>query len=194
MNLQTLGSSFGSKVHLSRYFPLAVLIPLLLLSALSALAQEKLPAPPALRTLHSVVYIREGERQCHSETGECIGYATSMCIGMIFKIHSSTVAGDYSMRITAGKKPVQVVDGFSPYPTGWFNIAEWRTQQAPHISGGIFSMDTWGGGDFGTLANYNLCGLARDQTVKIRFRAIDYRENSPYKYGEKTDVIIVEIN
>lgn len=176
-----------------RCFPLAVLILLLCLSALPALAQERLPAPPALRTMYSVVYIREGEQECHQETGECIGYATSMCIGMIFKIHSSTVAGDYSMRITAGKNPVKVVDGFAQYPTAWFNIAEWRTQQAPHISGGIFVMDTWVSGDFGTHAGYNLCGFASDQTVKIRFRAIDSRENSPYKYGEKTDVFSVEI-
>lgn len=178
---------------LTRCFPVAALFLLMSLLALPALAQERLPAPPALRTMFSVIYIREGEQECHQETGECIGYAASKCIGMMFKIHSGTVASDYSMRITAGKNPVKVLDGFAQYPTGWFNIAEWRMDQAPHISGGIFVMDTWVGGDSGTYANYNLCGFADNQTVKIRFRAIDSRENSPYKYGEKTDVIIVEI-
>lgn len=178
---------------LTRCFPLAALILLLCVCALPALAQERLPAPPAVRTMYSVVYGREGNLECHSESGECIGYEASKCIGMMFKINSGTVASDYSMRITSGKNPVKIVDGFSPYPTSWFNIAEWRVNQAPHISGGIFLMDTWHGGDNGTHANYNLCGLASGQSVKIRFRVIDNREDSPYRYGEKTDVIKVEI-
>ncbi len=177
---------------LTRHFPLAVLILLLCVGTLPALAQERLPAPPAVRTMYSVVYGREGNLECHAESGECIGYEASKCIGMIFKIHSGTQASNYSMRISSGKNPVKIVDGFAPYPKGWFNIAEWRTEQAPHISGGIFIMDTYSSADYGTHAAYDICGLDDGQTVKIRFRVRDNREDSPYKYGDKTDVISFE--
>ncbi len=178
----------------TRFFPIVALLLLMSLCALPALAQDKLPAPPALRTLYSVVYGRNGYQECHEESGECTGYNASKCVGVTFRINAKTVAGDYSMRIWTGKnKPVRIEAGFVPYPTGWFDIAEWRVTQAPHISGGIFTMETWPSLDFGVYATYDICGLVESQTIKMRFRARDNRENSPYRYGEKTGLITVTI-
>ncbi len=195
MILQPNARTFVSgRLLLTRYFPTVALILLMCLVASPSLAQERLPAPPAVRTMYSVVYGREGHEECHKESGECIGYVASKCIGLTFKILSGTQASDYSLRIWSGKKkPAKVEAGFVPYSTRWFNITEWRVDQAPHISGGIFVMETWPSLDYGTYATYDICGFANDQTVNMMFRAIDSREDSPYKYGAKTQVITVEL-
>ncbi len=180
----------GGSCSFKRFFPLVALMLLVGVSALPALAQERLPAPAPQEFIHGVSD-KDGAHQCHQESGECITYDASKCIGVSFSAIAGVNLRDYAIRLWNGKNRVSVVAGYDRYPKKWFNPWEWHKDQSPEIGGGISPIGDWP--DSGNHVEFTICGLASGQTVKLKFRAEDARENSQYKYGEKTDGVKVKL-
>ncbi len=174
----------------TRLLPIVTLLLLVGVSALPALAQERLPAPAPQTFVHGV-NDKAGGRQCDPETGECISYDASKCIDVSFTAIDGVNLRDYAIRLWYGKNQAGVVAGYDRYPKKWFNPWDWHKTQSPEIGGGITPIGDWP--DSGNYVEFTLCGLASGQTVKLKFRAEDARENSQYKYGEKTKGIKVKL-
>lgn len=175
---------------IARLFPLVVLMLLVGVSALPALAQERLPAPAPQTFIHGVNNDAGGQ-QCHQESGECITYDASKCIDVSFSAIDGVNLRDYAIRLWSGKNKAAVVAGYDRYPKKWFNPYDWHNNQSPEIGGGITPIGDWP--DSGNFVEFTICGLASGQTVKLKFRAEDARENSQYKYGEKTEGVKVKL-
>ncbi len=178
------------KLLFKRFFPIVALMLLVGVSALPAFAQERLPAPAAQTFVHGVKD-KAGNQQCHQESVECLSYDASKCIDVSFRAIAGVNLRDYAIRLWNGKKQVAVVAGYDRYPKKWFNPSEWHQNQSPEIGGGISPIGDWP--DSGNQIEFSICGLASGQTVKLKFRAEDARENSQYKYGEKTKGIKVKL-
>ncbi len=129
--------------------------------------------------------------QCDQESGQCISYDASKCIGVSFSGIDGVNLRDYAIRLWNGNNQVAVVAGYARYPKKWFNPWDWHRNQSPEIGGGISPIGDWPDG--GNHVEFTICGLASGQTVKLKFRAMDTRENSQYKYGEKTDGVKVKL-
>lgn len=68
---------------------------------------------------------------------------------------------------------------------------EFNDHYMPFVGGGIIPRGKWPGG--GDLVQFNMCGLAPGQKLRLMFRAQDVRADSPYKYGAKTKTIKVSV-
>ena len=194
-------SGGGRRVVYRSLFSIGALVLFALLSALPSFAQDRYPtieerlaAPEKNQEYVKDVYTMPFWQTCFPHNGgqACLDFAESKCIVVSFDGSRWVKPRYHVMRISSGKGPVAVAQGFVKYPSKqWFSPMEFNDHYLPLIGGGITPRGKWPMG--GDLVQFNMCGLAPGQNLKLMFRAQDVRADSPYKYGAKTETIKVRV-